>query len=37
MVSGGTSLTAATYRPILDQVTASGPDVKYGNSGTDLS
>jgi hypothetical protein len=36
MAPGGKSLAAASYRPILDQVKASGSDVKYGDSGTDL-
>jgi hypothetical protein len=36
MTPGGRALAAASYRPILDQVEASGPDVKYGASGTDL-
>jgi hypothetical protein len=33
---GSASFRALTYRPILDQVKASGPDVAFGGAGTDL-
>lgn len=36
MVPAGSPLAGAPYRFILGQVKASGPDVKFGNSGTDL-